>query len=174
MAMNWRGRRRESGLEQALRKHRPEPREEFVRALAAGVSADASRRPRAIGSRLAFAAAISVLLVGVTLSFGALSYAKSSAATTYHVVKQAVVKHKVTLSVHSSASDQYSPPTSTGVAGKNVSRGGGEAPPAGQALAATGTGTLPFTGVSLVTAVVVAVALMALGFGLRRREQRRS
>jgi hypothetical protein len=47
-------------------------------------------------------------MLGTFAAFGGLGYAASGAKSTYHVVKQAVVKHEVTLSVKkSSAKDQY-------------------------------------------------------------------
>src|SRR5437870_10783011 len=98
--------RRESDPGAILRSHRAEPREEFIESLAERVSAE---RPvhRTAWSRLAFAGAASTMILGMFASFGGLGYAESGATSTYTVVKQAVVHHKLTVHVKSSASGQY-------------------------------------------------------------------
>src|SRR5438876_10759294 len=99
--------KRRSELGAALRKHRAEPSAEFVDDLARRLVAEPLASPRA-WSRLAFAAAVSVFILGTFASFGGLSYAASGAADTYKTVKQVVVKHKLTVSVPtSSAAAQY-------------------------------------------------------------------
>ena len=159
--------RSESELEAALRRHRPEPSAALVDDLARRIGA-ASTPPRREWSRLAFAAAISVFILGTFASFGGLSYAASGATDTYSAVKQVVVKHKLTVSVHkSSASGQYPPaPTKKHVvkAQKPKQHVLGVQQAAG--------GTLPFTGFSLLGTFVTALVLIAVGIGLRRRERR--
>src|SRR6266849_190164 len=99
--------KRQSELEAALRSYRAEPSADFVDDLSRGLVPEPLAPPRA-WSRLAFAAAVSVFILGTFASFGGLSYAASGAADTYKTVKQVVVKHKLTVSVPtSSAAAQY-------------------------------------------------------------------
>src|SRR5712692_6438419 len=157
----WRHRtsgRPERKLDRALRSLHAEPRDEFVRTLSGRVHAN---RPRAqhAWSRLAFAGAVSTLILGMFASFGGLGYTASGAATTYYAVKQVLVKHKVTVTVHkSSAADQYgnppkAPKTTGNVAGASAQQSG--------VAAAAASGTLPFTGFSLLGTVVVSLILIA-------------
>ena len=118
--------RRESDHGAILRSHRAVPREEFVESLAERIDAE---RPvqRTAWSRLAFAAAASTLILGMFASFGGLGYATSGATSTYTVVRQAVVHHKLTVHVdESSASSQYNvtpaAPTQSNVAGQTQVR----------------------------------------------------
>jgi hypothetical protein len=159
--------RRESDPGAMLRSHRAEPREEFVQSLADQVSAE---RPvqRTAWSRLAFAGAASTMILGMFASFGGLGYAASGASSTYTVVKQAVVHHKLTVHVKSSASGQYdvtpTAPTQQ-VAGQTQAKG--------STLGAVKS-SLPFTGVSLLATVLLGFALLVAGLILRRRERSES
>jgi hypothetical protein len=162
--------RRPSDAEAALRRYRPEPREEFVEGLAQYV-ADERPRERVAWSRLAFAGAASTMVLGLFASFGGLSYAASGATSTYSVVKQAVVQHRLTVDVHkSSASAQYAPPPA---APAQEPSGQVEGSSAG-AGAVAGAQSLPFTGLSLLVTVVLGFALLATGLILRRRERAES
>ena len=169
----WRSRRfgRASELDANLRSRRSEARAEFVTELSQRVLAEPfAPRPRRAWSRVAFAAAASTFLLGAFASFGGVSYAASGAEGTYHAVRQVAVKHTLIVSVHkSSASDQYSPkpkphktpkPPAEGVAGQQGAVG---------VAGVRTTGTLPFTGFPLWIAVAAALALIALGLGLRRQ-----
>ena len=152
--------------EALLRAHRSKPRDEFVRELSGRVEA---RRPTA-WSRLAFAAAASTFILGMFATVGGFAYVASGATATYSVAKQAVVKHKLAVTVHkSSASDEYpgtpSEPPASNVAGTNTQHASGVA---GVASAKT----LPFTGFSLPATVALGIVLLALGLILRRRERR--
>jgi hypothetical protein len=166
----WRGRNtnRKSGLEAQLRSYRVEPRDEFVTKLSQETVA-ARPMPRRARSRVAFAGAVSTFILGTFASFGGLGYAATGAAGAYHAAKQATSGH-VLLSVHkSSAADQYGPKPHkktkphkaqhavTGVAGV-------------QAAAVKSSGTLPFTGLSLLATFLVSLALIVGGIALRRRE----
>jgi hypothetical protein len=165
---------RNSRLEAALRRHRAEARADFVEGVERRLAEDRPRTTRAY-SRPAFAAAISVLILGTFASFGGLSYAASGAAQTYGSVHKAVVKHKLVVSVHtSSAAGQYphsvlKPPVSAVKPVTHATRGH-HAAVAPQAVSAE---TLPFTGVSLLGTFVVSLGLIGAGIFLRRRERRR-
>jgi hypothetical protein len=126
--------------------------------------------PRA-WSRLAFAAAVSVFILGTFASFGGLSYAASGATDTYKAVQKVVVKHKLAVSVKkSSAAGQYpskplTPPTVTAPAKTSPTQ-------AVAGVAAVQTNTLPFTGFSLLGTFVLSLLLIGAGIALRRRERR--
>jgi hypothetical protein len=158
-----------SEVEAALRSQRVDADQSFVDGLSEHVLAQRSET-RAGRSRLAFAGAVSVFILGTFASFGGLSYAASGAAGTYHAVKQVAVKHSLIVSVpKSSASAQYAPkpkphktqPPAAAVAGTQV----------GVAGVSSG-GTLPFTGLSLLATFVLSLGLIVLGVALRRRERR--
>jgi|SRR5438105_9741526 len=157
--------RRESDPGAILRSHRVEPREEFVESLSTRIDGE---RPvqRAAWSRLAFAGAASTMILGMFASFGGLSYAASGASSTYTVVRQAVVHHKLAIHVtKSSASSQYN--TTPQAPAQQVA---GQTQVKGSALGAVKS-SLPFTGISLLATVLVGFALLATGLILRRRER---
>ena len=157
-------------LEAALRRYRAEPSAEFVDDLSRSFVQEGLPSPRA-WSRLVFAAAVSVFILGTFASFGGLSYAASGATSTYKAVEQVVVKHKLTVSVKtSSASDQYpkqvlTPPVVSPT--KKTSHKHHVA-----AVAPVQSNTLPFTGFSLLATFVLSLALIGAGVALRRRERR--
>jgi hypothetical protein len=161
---------RDSELEAELRSVRAQPRDEFVTQLAETV--ESRPAPRRAWSRLAFAGAVTTFILGTFASFGGLGYAASGSAGAYHAVKKVTTGH-VFVTVHkSSAQDQYGPkpkphkkpkahPTvATGVAGQQ----------AGLNKGVNSSGTLPFTGLSLVATLLVSLALIASGIALRRGE----
>jgi hypothetical protein len=159
-----------SEVEAALRSHRMEASDAFVEELSERVAGERART-RASGSRLAFAGAVSVFILGTFASFGGLSYAASGAVGTYHAVKQVAAKHSLIVSVpKSSASAQYgpkpkphktTPPPTASVAGTQ----------AGIAGVSSG-GTLPFTGLSLLATFILSLGLIVVGIVLRRRASR--
>jgi hypothetical protein len=159
-----------SDLETVLRSQRAEPREEFVDDLSNRVHASrqVARRP---WSRAAFAGAVTTFILGSVASFGGLSYAAAGATGTYHTVKQVAVKHTLFVSVHkSSAASQYAP---TPKPKHKRHRATGGAGVAGlQAAVSRPSGTLPFTGLSLLTTLFVSLALIGTGLLLRRRERK--
>jgi hypothetical protein len=165
-------RSRGSDPEALLRTHRPEPRNEFVRELAAHVDGQ-PRRGVTPWSRLAFAGAASTFILGMFATVGGFGYVASGASASYSTAKQVVVQHKLVVAVHkSSASQEYpnppsTPPQQSGVASQTQSHASGVA---GVASAKT----LPFTGISLFTTVLLGSALLALGLILRRRERNRA
>jgi hypothetical protein len=160
--------------EALLRAHRSEPRNEFVRDLTGRLRVDPAtvRRPTA-WSRLAFAGAISTLILGMFATVGGLSYAASGAKSTYSLAKQIVVEQKLTVDVETSSAQQQYPGTPTPP----------QQPPPQESNAAAGAAdvasveaaeTLPFTGISLLATALLGSALLALGLILRRRERRDS
>jgi hypothetical protein len=125
---------------------------------------------RTTWSRLAFAGAASTMILGMFASFGGLGYAATGATSTYSVVKQAVVQHKLSVDVNkSSASAQYAPnPKPPAQEPPQQTSGGVNGTAAG---AVAGAQTLPFTGLSLLVTVLVGFTLLATGLILRRRER---
>jgi hypothetical protein len=119
-----------------------------------------------------FSAAVSVFILGTFASLGGLSYAASGATGTYDAVKQVVVTHKLTVSIpNSSATAQYphnplKPPSAVAPAKKSHRRH------AVAAVTPTQSGTLPFTGFSLLATFVLSLALIGAGIALRRRERK--
>ena len=128
---------------------------------------------------MAFASAVTVLMLGTFGSFGGLGYAASSAEGTVKVVKRVVVPVKVkkTVEVKTSATDQYGNVTKgvkavtktviTPTVKSKVVVVKTTTPTTPQA-----SDTLPFTGISLLGTVVVGFGLVVLGVMLRRREAR--
>jgi hypothetical protein len=161
-----RNRRRQARqLEEQLRTARPAPRDELVTRIESSIGP--YRAPTA-WSRLAFAGALSALILGTFASFGGLGYAASGTTQALGTLKTLASTHKV--HVRSAADDQYKPaPQAPAPQVKGVS----QAQTAGVAAAAEGR-SLPFTGLSLLSTVIVALGLIALGLVLRRRERSRS
>lgn len=163
----WRG---SFGLERALRADRPRPRKGFVASLSDSlVPARAERR---VWSKTAFAAALTVFMLGTAASFGGASYAAVGATNAFHAVKRVTaVNHPKTRAL-SAASDEYSTPSTTSGSVKGVTKKGTTKPKPKQALPPTvPSGQLPFTGLSLLTTSVLGFALIGLGFLLRCRER---
>ena len=158
-----------SELESVLRSQRVEARDEFVDRLSKRVLAEPPPVARRAWSRVAFAGAVATFILGTVASFGGLSYAASGAAGTYHTMKQVAVKHTMFVSVRkSSAADQYAPKPKPK---KHHKRS--EAGVAGlQSAVSKPSGSLPFTGLSLVTTLSISLVLIATGLLLRRRERK--
>jgi hypothetical protein len=160
--------RRRTGFEDALRRQRAEAPAGFVDELSKKVAGSRPSSGRA-WSRLAFASAVSVFILGTFASFGGLSYAASGATGTYTAVHQVVVKHKLKVSVHtSSATGQYPHSPTKKPAVLHVKK----AHHAVLGTQAVSANTLPFTGVSLLATFLVSLALIGTGVVLRRRERR--
>jgi hypothetical protein len=162
---------RGSQLDAQLRSIRPKARDEFVKSLSQQVVGRAPTATRA-RSRLAFAGAVSTFILGTLVSFGGLSYAASGAAGTYHTVKQVAVHHTLFVSVHkSSAAGQYAPPPKPHPKKHHTTRGAVGVAGLQNAVAKP-SGTLPFTGISLLTTLLISLALIGTGLLLRRRERK--
>lgn len=115
-------------------------------------------------SRRAFVAAFVVLVVGSFASFGGLSYAASGGANALRTVAHAATGKKVVVR-HSSAAGQYVHQ----VLGVKTTK----TKPHKQVLAApVKSGTLPFTGLSLLVTVLLSLVLAAGGYILRRAGRR--
>jgi hypothetical protein len=160
-----RNRRRQARrLEEQLRSARPAPRDELVARIASHIG---THRAPTAWSRLAFAGALSTLILGTFASFGGLGYAASGTTQALGTLKTLAATHKVT--VRSASDDQYKPapqPPSR-VSGVSHSQSAGVA-------AAAQSRSLPFTGFSLLGTAILGIALMTLGIVLRRRERSRS
>ena len=133
-----------------------------------GGATEGMKGRRAHGSRLAFAAAVTVAMVGTFVSLGGASYAGSEGSSAVHAITKVVTAQKVVVH-NSSASDQYhkkpllppkqTPPSNTGP---------------GNATQGKPSGALPFTGFSLLGTAIASALLLALGVYLRRRARRAS
>ncbi|MEN3336699.1 MAG: hypothetical protein V7647_375 [Acidobacteriota bacterium] len=150
-------------LERRLRAERPQAPAVLVEAVTAELT-----RPHEgarVWSRLAFAAAFTTILLGAFVSFGGVGYTTSATSHAYKTVKNLSTAKPVR--VHSAADAQYphAPTNGTQAATANNNQAAG-------AVVEQQQGTLPFTGISLLATVLVALALIAVGFALRARERR--
>jgi hypothetical protein len=188
---------RKDSLARELQTSRPELSGGFVDALSKRVDAGCRRRHLHTWSRVSFAGALTVLVLGTLASFGGLGYAASGAEHAVRTVKRVVAPSRPQLVPNSAAQAQYAQPKVTvchnghtitisraalpahlrqgdtvgacRVAGARVQRF------AGGALGSSASGgTLPFTGISLGVTVLVALLLVSLGLALRRRADRKS
>jgi len=159
-------RKSERSLEKRLRSGRPQADEALVRNIMGSV--EPRRQPRA-WSRLAFAAAFTTIVVGSFASFGAISYAATGATSAVHTLKK-IAATKTIIVDRSAASDQYTPPNpgNEGQGNEGASNSGGVEGTA----AVKASGTLPFTGISLLVTMVLGLMMLTTGLALRRRERR--
>ena len=154
----------EQDLERKLKSARAEPPAGLVDELAMRAGAT-SRGGR--GARLAFAASLTVMILGTFASFGGLSYAASGSTSALRTIQKVATAHAVVVK-HSSADSQY--PKAAVKPAKHVTRH--QVAPKHQVLGTTvQSGTLPFTGVSLLVTVLLSLALMGGGLLLRRAER---
>ena len=164
----WEARNRRSSdrrLEARLRSARPEADEAFVRTIAGAV--EPRRAPRA-WSRVAFAGAFTTLLVGMFASFGGISYAASGATSAVHTLTKIAKAEKVVVH-HSAAANQYAPPG--GDENNQAPASQTQGAEAAQGVQAAQSGTLPFTGISLLATMLLGLAMVVTGLALRRRER---
>ena len=153
-----------ANVEALLRASRPVPRQGFLDEVKACLTRPSSR-PLA-WSRVAFASALTTVMVGGFAAFGGLSYAADKVDGGATGVKKALTTESARQSQRSPAADQYTspPPPGGGVSGES---GSGGAPPAGQV-----SGELPFTGFPLLATAGIGFVLLLAGLLLRRRELR--
>jgi hypothetical protein len=152
-------------LEGALRSQRAEAPGGLVEEISAKVSAAPVQR-RGAWSRVAFASAVSVFVLGTFASFGGLGYASSGASDTYSAVKKIAVGQKLKVA-KTSAADQYHPTTTPSAftpPATNTASG------VNAAVKVQGQ-TLPFTGLSLLGTFLASLGLIGAGIFLRRRER---
>jgi hypothetical protein len=102
-------RRELQGLEAELRANRPEPSTDLVRSLSSRIEDDLRRTRLYSLSRLSFAGALTVLMLGTLGAFGGLSYAASGTKSVVNVVKRAVAPSTPRTVQRSAAQDQYAP-----------------------------------------------------------------
>ena len=155
-----------------------------------------------VASRLSYASALTVLIVGTLASFGGLGSAASGTKEAFTAVKEIVRADKPQVVNRTAAQDQYNPKKVTichnghtitinqsalpahlrhgdtmGSCGSGAVAGAGanRSGGGGGTLGAVGGGTnLPFTGISLGTTLLASLLLMTLGFVLRRRAGEKS
>jgi hypothetical protein len=157
--------RKRDRIEDRLRGARAEAPPSFVDELAKRAGGDSPRS--AVGSRLALGASLTVMILGTFASFGGMSYAASGGAKALRTVEKVTTAHTVVVS-NSSASSQYPKAKTVAKPAKHVTK----KPAQGTLGVATQSGTLPFTGVSLLVTVLLSLALMTGGLLLRRAERR--
>ena len=103
--------KRDDGLEAELASFRSEPREEFVRTLAARVP---SRSRRTGALRAAVATGLTVVMIGSVAGFGGVGYAAAPAKQVAKVVKKVFVPRGVeVVKGKSSAAQTYGGPRPT-------------------------------------------------------------
>ena len=161
----WNRRSNDRRLEARLRTARPEADEELVRNIVG--SLEPRREPRA-WSRVAFAGAFTTLLVGMFASFGGISYAASGATNAVHTLTKIAKAQKVVVH-HSAAANQYKP----GDEGQQAPTSETQGAQGAQGVEAA-SGTLPFTGISLLVTVLLGLTMVSTGLALRRRERRKA
>lgn len=172
----------DSELEAALRRHRPEPRDEFARELVHRISGG-SRVVRLYAfSRLSFAAAVTVLIFGSVGSFGGLGHAATGAGQAAEAMKEVLVPKKqkrVKVVESSPAQTQYPEeevlPQQETIEVRAARKAQRPAPSQPTPLAAAPErGELPFTGLALGSTIVLALILVGLGAALRRMARTRA
>jgi hypothetical protein len=162
MRMFWK--RREDALDRVLRAERPEAAEHLVSRLVGRV--EAARAPHR-WSRVAFAGALTVFMLGSFASFGGLGYAAEGAQSAASAVTRVVKTQKAQVrTAQSAAKTQYGKQTFTPPAApKTVNVAGISTPTTSQS-----SDELPFTGLGLGATAAFGLLLLGLGVLLRRRE----
>jgi RTX calcium-binding nonapeptide repeat (4 copies) len=94
------------GIENDLRRYRPEPREELVRSLEARISAERPAR-RGFGARLGLVGALTAALLAVLGALGGIGYAASSVSHAAHAVADVFTFAPHNVGSISAAADQY-------------------------------------------------------------------
>lgn len=168
--------RESDGLERRLRAERPEAPDALVAEL---VERSVAAVPARRWSRVAFAGAMTVFMVGFFASFGGLGYASANVQSATRTVTRIVVptktnKVKVVRQTQSAGAAQYSSPqpqtyTPPPSKPKVIQVAGISTSPQ---PTSTGSSTLPFTGFGLGLTAGLGLLLVALGALLRRRESR--
>ena len=191
-------------METTLRANRPEPSAALLGSLSLRIE-EGNRRSRLYSlSRLSFAGALTVLMLGTLGAFGGVGYAASGTRAVVDVVQRAVAPSKPQAVDGSAAQDQYVQRvtichrTSSGrsvtiTVSENavpahlahgdtlgpcpggVAGAGATRTTGGSSLGAAGSqGALPFTGLALGGTVALSLLLIGTGVALRRRAARDS
>jgi hypothetical protein len=167
------GRFKRNDLDRAIAAGRPRPSDELVGEISAQVSARPMPRRH---SRTAFGLALATFMAGLFASFGGVGYAASGVSGTVSAVTTAVhVQSKASVRTHSSAKDEYGKSVAGGVIGKTKVIKKAKPKPTVAAVSpaqTVKTNQLPFTGLTLVPTIALALLLVAAGIMLRRRENR--
>jgi hypothetical protein len=96
----WQRTTRGVDLERELRRNRPEPRRDFIRALTSDIRGGSARRS---SLRLAFVGGLTVVMLAAVASMGGIAKAASAVSA----VVSTVTGNSVTVIQHSPANDQY-------------------------------------------------------------------
>jgi hypothetical protein len=155
--------RKHDDLGRQLSAARPRPSAELAEGIVARISARPTPRRY---SRVAFGLALATFMAGLFATFGGVGYAASGVTDTVRAVKTAVHVTSTPRAVQSSAKAQYGH-SQVAAAIAKVSK---PAKPAPAVKTVVKSSQLPFTGLSLLPTVLVALALIAVGVLLRRRE----
>src|SRR5213080_1950115 len=141
--------RKHDDLGRQLSAARPRPSTELVEGIAASVSA------------------LPTCMAGLFATFGGVGYAASGVTDTVRAVKTAVHVTSPKRTLETSATAQYGH-SQVAAAIAKVSKPAKKPAPAVKTVVKSSN--LPFTGLSLLPTVLVALALIAVGVLLRRRE----
>ena len=142
-------------IDKELRSAAPQAERDFVATLASEIPAPRPRR-----SRTAFASAVAVFVLAFAM-FGGVGYAAEGAQNVAGAAQKAVTKTKTSASDQYANSNPVQPAETTEPQTVQVAGATEQAPKS----------TLPFTGLSLLGTVGIGLALVAVGFALRRRER---
>jgi len=133
-----------------------------------GIAASVSARPTPRRySRVAFGLALATFMAGLFATFGGVGYAASGVTDTVRAVKTAVHVTSPKRTLETSATAQYGH-SQVAAAIAKVSKPAKKPAPAVKTVVKSSN--LPFTGLSLLPTVLVALALITVGVLLRRRE----
>jgi hypothetical protein len=99
--------REPQGVEAQLHAYRPEPPDDLVRSVTRQIEDDRRRSRLNTLSRLSFAGALTVLMLGTLTAFGGLAAAASGTKGFVNVVKRTVTPSKPQVVQGSAAQDQY-------------------------------------------------------------------
>ena len=178
---------RKDDLGVVLRASRSEPSRDFVDTLSERIASEGRRTRLRSASRLSFAAALTVFMLGTLASFGGLGYAASSTKGAFKKVARSNARQRAAPRRATSTS-RRSRSVTTAIRSASASRRwrriyvmatrSGRVACSGRAhrahwaaerSASASGGALPFTGISLAATVLLSLVLMTLGFALRRR-----
>jgi hypothetical protein len=155
--------RKRDDLGRQLAAARPRPSDELVEGIAARISARPAPRRY---SRVAFGLALATFMAGLFATFGGVGYAASGVTDTVNAVKTVVHAKAPHRSPQTSATAQYDH-SQVAAAVAKVAKPKKSTPVTKTVVK---NSQLPFTGLSLLPTVLVALALIGVGIMLRRRE----